>query len=994
MNKYLDIDYYPYDKKVRQTGDNTATPVKLRYNLPDGNEDACKLPSLIFGNTYQFMVYNQFKNGWALPAYTGANDLQASADDLWNINNTMQKRGFLYKRLENTKPVILFSQAPIGKDHQEDKNTTFIQKDSLLHLVLRDAIDNDTTVFRHVLPERISLEQAFWSGLLFKMTPQERRTWKCRYNYADSMEPWMTSPYDLDCNTGDGGTKMNDFYPGAVITSDQVKYIPDPLVDGFTLQLYWDEECTQQYLIGYGPEAIFDKGKDYTVNSYGLSLTQNSTPGVTVDNTGHHVTIALKPGMRAYAKLYNHVEDASKQQMLGHDYWLNQLHGGAATIASSDFKNNDADPKSQALIITLTNSHKTPVIAPSLYAFYAVGQEKSDDPDNPEQDQDLAYITDWLNETAVLLKDPNYPCADIYGYLVDKSKALQFFLSKNIIALRPADNGDPGISVPGTNNITFQLFANFERLDAIGPNNFLPGATPTGVLEVWMKKEEFADDPDQYVLANAAPGSVNHLPEKPIYPIDDPANKTYHDYKFDWSADVMAQLQTPLDPIKVGQYSASPYLQNITHDPFRDTISSLAATYNAGTAKFEYRHYELVDTSKFKGYYDDTKGNNNDGVLTPYQLQSNELPVLVLGNQKPDKPSIAYLVTTIRRIFTSNENGITTTQRGNIVTVYLNRGRLTSGRDERIGVLINNNTSYSNIYNDANTISKAGRDVVSDQASPQSIFIRYDTSGTGAKDIVIPATGNTYDARYDEKLSMVSYLPRFDTEKQLWKFQVELDLKSQDNTELHNPFINLAFVHFQPFALDYNTADTDTPNLSLNCRISDAETTTFCYLLPQRSLTATFHKPAFLGKWGSAKITLGCDLTSLNTYQSKGKAYRTNFIICVEGSTDKQFWTPVKSQADGGDWLLMHPLIDYKKLTDKTISIPVNLSFQRHSDPEISNSTKYHHFRLRLVEVEWFRDESWEDLVKRYVPNGKQTVVIPDILDLEDFRVRYVELIY
>jgi hypothetical protein len=986
MNKFLDIDYYPYDKKVKQPVESGATPIKLRYGLADGKGDQLLMPSLIFGKTYQFLVYNQYRNGWALPlSASNDNDLQATLEDIWHSDDlkVMANRSFLFKRLENSKPVVLFSNKPIGKASQEAA-TDLKGKDSLLHLVLRDATDNKTEVFRHVLPERISLEQAFWAGLLYKMTPAERHIWKCRYNYADSLQPWQTDPGDLDCSTDLGGTKMKDFYTEDLIPASEVAYLPDPVVDGFTLQLYWDADCTEQYLIAYADEAIFDKPKDYVVSSYGFSLKQQAVNQVVVANDQRKLTIFLKPGMKAYAKLYNHVENADKQASLGHDYWLNQLNGGAAQISATDFKTRDDDPKSQPLIVSLTNTTRTPLIPPALFEFRSAGEEVGD-----QNVQDLSYITQWIAETVLLLRDPDYPCADRYGYLMDDNKSARFSVDKNILSLRPLENGDPGTSIPESTNVTFQMVANFERLDAVATNNFLPDVAPTGVLEVWMKKEEFKDDPAQYVSTDAGlPG--NHFPEAPVYAMDDLKNQTYHDYKFDWSPDVLQQLKTPLDPTTRGDFRRN-YLTKPTGDPFRDTVSKLAATYNTGTTQFEYRQYALVNTSKFKGYYSDNQAEDSAG----YQLRTpKRLPVLLLGNKKPDKPIIAYLVTTIKRTFDVGADGITTVQRGNLITVYLNRGRLSSGRDERVGVLIKNDSEYSRAYLAADTICKAGRDVITDRLAPQSQFIRYGNDKSPC-DIIKPRPkDNKYDMRYDQDLAMVSYLPRFDIEKQLWKFEIEFDLRSALPSELHNPFINLAIVHFQPFALDHNDAAV-FPDLDLNTRISDAETTTFCYLLPQRKLTALFHKPAFLGKWGTASITFTCDQSSLNAYQSGGaNDYKSNFLLCVEGSSDKMFWEPMMSQSGTEDWRLMHPLIDEAKLKGTELTMQKDIRFVRHADPVDKSSIRYHHFRLRLVEVEWFKEETWDHLVARYLADDTLKRLLTDVLEIEDLRVRYVELIY
>lgn len=1033
LNLYLDIDYYPYDGKVRDGVSPHA--VQLRYALPLGSEREMEMAALKFGQTYQFLVYNQYKNGWGLPIYTEALEVQASLDDIFRLNRKGIKRPrnlvLKFKRLENSKPVILFSQTKIENGGPGDTGK-LLEKDSLNSLVIRNNNDK-SPAFRHVLPERIALEQAFWAGLMVSAMDSDMRfMWKCRYNCIQDKAPAGISVCDAGCGSFCGGTKMKDFYTGDFIRQEEVVYLPDPLVDGFTLQLFWDKDCSEKYMIGYGNrEAVFEKANPVKVRSYGLVLKPLAKPApglliengqILVSNAELKAEIFLKPGMRAYALLYNHTLDPDNVEAWGHDYWINQVKEGSPQITLDDFKNQAADPKSQAKLVTLTHAMQKPLIKPEIFTFTSKEGNFSTD-DNVI---DLSYIDEWIAETVrYLTSGVHYPCHDRYHYLMDEAtKRPAFSLDTNIIGLRPKDEKDFAFSMLGSTKITFELVSRFERLDAIRTNLFLPDTTPTGGLELWVSKEEFADDSAQWVFSRDAKGhegQVNHFPEKPVYAFSDPKNQPYFDYKIDFKPYVLRQLKQKLNPEVLGSYQK--YLKVVYNDPFMDTVSQLAATYDAKTTKFEIRKYSLLDTSKYKGYFtldpamaasDKNIETATNYTLESFQERSAQVPVMVLGNQSPGKPLVAFIVTTIHEKRSQAHKTTTTDQWGNRLTIYLNRDRLSSGRDERVAILVKNNSAYSKMYEDNDWLSKAGRDIVSDRRSPASHYICCDKTDDALKHIVIPKQDvNFYDARYDEKLSMVSYLPRFDIEKQLWKFEVEFNILTSDKKQLHNPFLNLALVHFQPFAINYNRPGND-PALELDCRLSEVDFSSFCYLLPHRNISATFDKPCLLDRWGEANITVSFDESSLHYFQKmagKDSAMicRSNFIVCIEGSSDGQIWSPVMSQF-GADWQLMHPLLDFDVIKEGGSRLDANgdshvnktIRFLKKSNPsEVGNhnsmedhSVKFHKFRIRLVEVEWFLEENWKDLVDRYQQKEKIDIMQTDVLDNEDFRVRFIELIY
>ena len=160
----------------------------------------------------------------------------------------------------------------------------------------------------------------------------------------------------------------------------------------------------------------------------------------------------------------------------------------------------------------------------------------------------------------VLFSKPTeeYQYKHIIPWLVGKYSIYQ--LDKNIISVRIKTN-EKEKNEAGSSKITLTLKSHFERLDAFikqGKVNFLNDVMPTGGLELWMRKEEFIDDPNQIVLDPKFNNgnSINHQPDLPVLPFKDKDNKDnkenifYLEHKIEFTNEIMSQLK------KNGNYSA------------------------------------------------------------------------------------------------------------------------------------------------------------------------------------------------------------------------------------------------------------------------------------------------------------------------------------------------------------------------------------------------------------------------------------------------------
>jgi hypothetical protein len=960
---HLLVDTFPF-QKITYNSQNPEPAVQLFYSLP--SREGGQRASLLFGNTYSFITYHEYKNGWALPLNDSSqNPGQLTIADFPAIPG-MTTAPFMFVPLDNKQPPALFLRRPVSKD----PGAPFSEKESLLHLILRSGSsdrENQEISDRHVLPAKASVEQAFWYGMLLRMTNHQSYEWKRKYNcpFKDKAaydEPDPTTGRPTPCPEGCsffcGCTAMGDHYPQDHITPN---YLPDPSIRGLTLSLSWDADG--KYPINIAPVNVpFTDTGLYKPDSC-LFRVETAEQGfqVTSSAAGPEIHIHLPDGMSMYANLTNDLFPA-QLKLLQQAWWDYYPMHIPKNLLPADI----AALRNASVQVQLTHATKEPLVASEIMEFSST----------PTDHKMIEHLYTWL-------KMPQYS---------------EYKIGVNIIASRgKSDNSD---QPPGSGFATIVSKAWFERLDAIGKRQFLPGVTPTGALELWMRKEEYVDNPDQYVPASGVSISTVHLPDQPVLSFSNPANAFKREFPIPFSAENLMQMK---DPENIGDRPGM-------RDLYRSLNTTMTLNYDLSTDKFELREYYLRDISKFTGYF------TGKPLTTSEQMEEYALPrlatvnrhldkpsewrykVMILNNDPPQKPQISFAVTTIRekRIALGGSNS-RSIQRGNIITVYLNRGRFSSGGGERVALFVEAETVYNDLLKNADLISKAGRDILSDRFPNRSAYLQV-------SDVIIP-DDNEYEVGYDPTLGAYYFTPQFDRDKQLWKFEVELDILTADGKQLHNPFVMLALANFQPFSVNYNTqgADSTLDDMTLDCRISNIETSAYCYLLPERNLSVFFHKPGLFGSTGSVRLSIGFDYESLHHFSRNNQTtnedewiIRTNFILTVQGSRDGVVWYPVTSSIDGSPadtgTTYHHPLLT-ASLVQPTNLAAINLSFHKKSTLPSGDTISCCHFRVRFVEVEWFLDTPWTD-----DPKALQTTFSvetgSDIVENENFRIRYVELIY
>ncbi len=947
VSKLVSFFYFPFNEVLERKRFN------VRYNIPA--EYKKHGPKLRLGNTYGFIVSREYLNGYGLPLQTTNPDPQGCQSlTLVDLVQLQEGRKVLkFDLLENKKPLLLFHTRPVN----EAAESSLTDKESLTELVLRS--DNGSDCFvrdvaRHILPERISLEHAFWHDLLSpsKVSPRKSFEWRNKYNcpYHNRAE-FNSRPKDEQCpqhcSVYCGGTGMAQYYPQSFITPN---YIPDPEIKGVQVQLFWDRECT---LFATGSaDAYFERPSPLLVTSCRLKVDacDNKTPVKRWLFGGKdRLVVRLKKGLQLYALLSNLPNDP-RVKSTSQGFWWDSFQSSFRN-KKFDFQNIATAFNSECrpqLVLSLTHAVKEPLITPTIHALES-------QPDNPQK---VAHLKNWL-----------------------AGKYAGFKLGENIIAGRELPTPDTFTEAESARVV---LQAHFERLDIrsldfIKNNTDFLNGLPTGGLELWMRKEEFNDDPTQ--LTASEPGESRKSPDQPVLSFCDPRNLFRKEHLIEFTDDTMAQFK---DPVKVRQLPDQ-------SDPFQAFVSTLDLRIKVNSRKFEIREYYLKDISKFHGYFpkdpkvDATNSESAEEFALPKlaDVQKKEklrFKVMLLNNQRLQTPRVICALTTIRETREYKAYKTISTQRGNSVTFYFHCDGFNPGRDDRVGMILKE-CCYYDTFVKAGMVSQAGRDLVTDQFSAPDQLL--------SQQHIIVREPNEYQAAFDDDLGIFHFLPTFDPERRCWKFEVELNLTTSDRTQMHNPFVNFALVHFQPFSINHNLKGKDSTlkDIYNDLRLSEVTTSVWGQLTPDRSLSIVFHKPQFLfGSPGMVKLTVSFDHSSLSLMKQPDQSWklRSDFVVSVEGSNDRIIWKPVPSatmsapQVPRYSHFMLAPAYRNSGSNDRR-EMDLELLFDKRFAPE---NSVYPHYRLRFLEVETFGD-------------GTELDCKPDedVLHREDLRVRYIDLV-
>lgn len=504
--------------------------------------------------------------------------------------------------------------------------------------------------------------------------------------------------------------------------------------------------------------------------------------------------------------------------------------------------------------------------------------------------------------------------------------------------------------------VSMKYVLDFEQL-CVHPTNqgiagYLPDMLPTGMIELYSKCAEYSDDPRRLVTANWNPTM--------------PINKVALDRFESRAGETRAVFETA---IKIDeQLDTMPKSLNRTSNEKNERknySADVSATFGARSHHFVEKTYWVKNKSRFTGYF---SPNPKD----PEQFNKNSdqpFVVRILNNKKPAPPSVAdrnmTLVSTIDE--TKTKKRTTRTIRLRRIRLYLNRGRLSSGNGERLGIVVNEpKGKYNNHLVARRQVSRAGRDIVSDRGKPFDGFARNDEVLLTKANFVIRdpvdltyKTQNTLVAdlesfypEYVEELGLMTYLPKFDTALNLWYVDIELDINDDEGNELHTAFVQFGLVHYQEFSEIYKIPVED---ITTDCRISDVEMSRFIYVMASRTIT--------YDEISSREFSITVLADQQSSVDLAHTGLKTRFFA-FEEKKDGFRWTPVQETPGGGDNII-------ELLNGETLPIKLSSSSRR---------------RITVVETEHRRRpntaaEAAPTLVSQVIDNKQHRVVLINLFD-------------
>ncbi|WP_437488778.1 hypothetical protein WME75_09425 [Sorangium sp. So ce1014] len=297
-----------------------------------------------------------------------------------------------------------------------------------------------------------------------------------------------------------------------------------------------------------------------------------------------------------------------------------------------------------------------------------------------------------------------------------------------------------------------------------------------------------------------------------------------------------------------------PYLHVTT------TPQTRSGLHEFGDTKHHSVTYRPVGTTRYREYFP------AELIASPANLESlGEEPWVASAraSTRPEKPQVLYIVPTFAWETATNGKR---TRRGGGLRIYLDRGWFSSGREERLGILL---APYPWRYLERLKpfISLWGRDPIWSAPAPDALSLEH-VAGLGEKThwfpeldgdpevdrLVVAEAVRLYEPgrtaeEVQQEVRVLGVVPAFHAERQLWYCDLEFDPQRG-----YFPFIRLALARYQPNAIT-------TPELSLE--LSETVLAEFAQIAPDRAATLVVSPDSVLVQlWG---ITAGNGLEQLGS---------------------------------------------------------------------------------------------------------------------------------
>lgn len=893
VNYFSDPEKIKNSVFVKSNTEKKEIPLIIEYS-----QEGVDNKKLVLGRDYNIILTPEYKNGWAIPfeklqtLSKENNQKEFSKSQLLN-SYYAAITNFTFKRNEPVKPIEFQLQASLS-DVTTGKPTYLRQGESLDKLVIRNLSDiDDNKVYktqqqsiRHILPPAISFQQAFWHNKIFEMTTEESYIWYMKYHFPaeeNKLMKWNLKGEDVEhlniICTIEDAIKGSTIMRSIYPKDCQINYLPDPLSIGFRFEFYKDKNR----LIKAKKYERFEQLEFYFTGKYPKI---NAWKLILED-------INLNESERLSVNLSN--EEVTIRLEIGDELFIS-----ARTILSADYEmqfetfgnyndftrygNNDL--LTPPLEFSLIHATQRPLVRPKFGNII-----------RPNKGYKEKKIDKTIFETTIT---SNIEQTGIY-------------------------------------------------YDETGIVRYLEENIPTGNIELYAKWEEYKDDAKHVTTDNWTPNEpINHIDVKKFKHSDKETPAT-----FETAIEVSKQLDT-----------MEATLNKIASDrnDFKNYAVDLKILYDVKETKFIEKYFWIKNKSKFTSYYpkdwgtiDENTANEDEQKLLKNnfryskeffnRLSSEAFLVRILNSKKPNAPIVADKnITLVSVIEDRNSNKtIERTASMNRLRFFFERGRLTSGKGERIGFVLNEpKAKYNNYLVKNDLVSIVGRDIVSDSLKPyDGLFRNEDVLLTKAnfvindpydlKDFVTSKKSDdlqSFSPKYVKELGLMTYLPKFDKKLNLWYLDVEMDINDDKGRELHSPFLRFSIVHYQEHSFNYNL---DTENdITKDCRVSEINKSRYVYILPSRNIKIEYGK-IFINEYDHGYVIpkLSFDISTVkgnlkeNVVENESKFY---LLIRHKRTADIKWYMADKDKVDDGN--AFYPINTRKDVEKMYFKYYTNTNYQ------------------------------------------------------------------
>jgi hypothetical protein len=261
---------------------------------------------------------------------------------------------------------------------------------------------------------------------------------------------------------------------------------------------------------------------------------------------------------------------------------------------------------------------------------------------------------------------------------------------------------------------------------------------------------------------------------------------------------------------------AGSLLGNLASGVLVDTDA--APRHRISDAKHHLVKYAAVATSRYREYFPSAAA---DGTPLVFTRESEPVEVHVPASARPVAPQVLYVVPTFgweRETVTNQKRSV---RMGGGLRIYLDRPWYSSGRDELLGV-----TLVSELPVDREDwkpfISQWGQDPIWTSVPLGDFPQVADFPDAVATELGLPLDVQRPDSTELRKVGVAGHEVHFDTDRKLWY----CDLVVNPGTATFAPFVRLALVRYQPYAL-------------VEAKLSRVVLADFAQLTPERASTVT-----------------------------------------------------------------------------------------------------------------------------------------------------------